>query len=147
ALYVPTGHIVYALGGTLMASPFDLVKLEVVGGPAPVVGGVLRNGAGMAAFNVSGNGALAYIPGPTSSNPDRRTLELIALNGDAKQLGLPAGTYVHPRASPDGKRIAFGTDDGKEASISIYDLAGTASMRRLTFGGANRYPVWSPDSQ
>jgi serine/threonine-protein kinase len=147
ARYIPTGHIVYALGGTLMAAPFDVSKLEVVGGSGPVVEGVLRAGAGMAAFDVSSNGSLAYIPGPTSGNPYQRTLELIALNGDVKPLGLPAGTYVHPRASRDGKRIAFGTDDAKEPSISIYDLAGTASMRRLTFGGANRYPVWSPDSQ
>src|SRR5262249_20225747 len=71
----------------------------------------------------------------------------IGLNGDVKPLRLPAGSYAYPRVSPDGKRIAFGTDDGKEAIIWIYDLAGTASMQRLTFGGANRYPVWSPDSQ
>ena len=51
--------------------------------------------------------------------------------------------------SPDGKRIAFGSDDGKEASIWIYELSGTSSMRRLTFEGQghNRFPVWSADSQ
>jgi Tol biopolymer transport system component len=38
-------------------------------------------------------------------------------------------------------------DTGKEAIIYIYDLEGTSSMRRLTFGGSNRYPVWSADSR
>jgi Tol biopolymer transport system component len=39
------------------------------------------------------------------------------------------------------------TDDGKDAIIWTYDLAGTAPPRRLTFGGQNRDPVWTPDSQ
>ena len=33
ARYLPTGHLVYALGGTLLAVPFDVKKLEVRGGP------------------------------------------------------------------------------------------------------------------
>jgi Tol biopolymer transport system component len=51
--------------------------------------------------------------------------------------------------SPDGKRIAFGSDDGKDASIWIYELSGTSSMRRLTFEGQghNRFPAWSADGQ
>ncbi|OFW20401.1 MAG: hypothetical protein A3H97_20960 [Acidobacteria bacterium RIFCSPLOWO2_02_FULL_65_29] len=51
--------------------------------------------------------------------------------------------------SPDGTRIAFGSDDGKEVSIWIYELSGTSAMRRLTFEGQghNRFPVWSADSQ
>jgi Tol biopolymer transport system component len=40
-----------------------------------------------------------------------------------------------------------GTDDGKEANVWIQDLAGAAAMRRLTFGGQNRFPTWSPDGQ
>ena len=34
-----------------------------------------------------------------------------------------------------------------EAYISIYDLSTTNPLRRLTFGGHNRFPVWSGDSQ
>jgi hypothetical protein len=30
--YLPTGHIVYARGGSLMAVPFDLARLAVTGG-------------------------------------------------------------------------------------------------------------------
>ena len=50
-----------------------------------------------------------------------------------------------PRVSPDGKRIAVQALD--DNIISVYDLAGTSAMRRLTFGGANRYPVWSADGE
>ena len=54
---------------------------------------------------------------------------------------------MHPRVSPDGRRIAVVTNDPKEAYISIYDLAGGTAIRRLTFGGNNRFPIWSRDSQ
>jgi serine/threonine-protein kinase len=67
--------------------------------------------------------------------------------GGSERLKLPPGSYEHPRVSPDGKRVAFGTDDGKEAIVWIYDLAGTTSMRQLTFGGRNRFPIWSADGQ
>jgi Tol biopolymer transport system component len=50
-------------------------------------------------------------------------------------------------APPDGKRIAFGSDDGKDAIVWIYDLSGASSMRRLTLGGRNRVPVWSADGE
>ena len=42
ARYLPTGHLVYALGGVVFAVPFDLRQLAVTGGPVPVVEGVKR---------------------------------------------------------------------------------------------------------
>ena len=62
-------------------------------------------------------------------------------------LKLPLGSYEFPRVSPDGKHVTFGTGDSKEAIVWIYDLSGTSSMRRLTFGGRNRFPIWSADGQ
>ena len=69
--YLPTGHIVYALGGTLFAVPFDLRRLETRGGPMPIVQGVRRANTpeinpGTAHFSVSNTGALIYVPGPVS---------------------------------------------------------------------------------
>jgi Tol biopolymer transport system component len=37
-------------------------------------------------------------------------------------------------------------DDGKESAVWVYELSGGSAMRRLTFGGNNRSPVWSADS-
>ena len=65
----------------------------------------------------------------------------------AQPLKLPPGAVPYPRLSPDGKRIAVDSDDGKDAVVWIYDLSGASSMRRLTLGGRNRVPVWAPDSQ
>ena len=44
ARYVPTGHLVYVLEGTLLAVPFDVDKLEVTGGPIPMAEGVRTAG-------------------------------------------------------------------------------------------------------
>jgi len=67
--------------------------------------------------------------------------------GNLNPLKVPPREYGLPRVSPDGKQIAFGIEDGKGSNIWIYDLAGTSAIRQLTVGGANRYPIWSADSQ
>jgi eukaryotic-like serine/threonine-protein kinase len=72
ARYVPTGHLVYALGGTLFALPFDATRLQVTSGPAPVLEGVARaalggGNAGTAQFSVSNTGSLTYGPGPAGA--------------------------------------------------------------------------------
>jgi eukaryotic-like serine/threonine-protein kinase len=54
---------------------------------------------------------------------------------------------LFPRVSPDGKRVVYEMDDGKEAALWISDLSGFNASRRLTFQGANRYPVWSADGE
>ena len=148
ARFVPTGHLVYALGGTLFAVPFDVAKLAVTTGPVPVVEGVRRAigvGIGSAHFAFSNSGSLVYVPGPAYGG--QQDLFLFDRKGGAEALKLPPGLYAYPRISPDGKRVAVETSDGKETNVSIYDLSGVSSVRRLTFGGNNRFPIWSADGQ
>lgn len=145
ARYVPTGHLVYAVGGSVFAVAFDVTRLQVSGGAVSVVDGVRRGApslAGTAQFGFASNGSLMYIAGPPSARWD---LGLTDRKGGVEPLKLPPGPYEAPRVSPDGTRIAFGTDDGKEAIVWIYDLAGATTMRRLTFGRNNRLPTWSSD--
>jgi serine/threonine protein kinase/Tol biopolymer transport system component len=147
--YLPAGHLVYALGGVLFAVPFDLPRLAVTGGPVPVVEGVKRSQGttGAAHFSVSNTGSLVFVPGPASTSSALSDLALVDRNGAAQPLKLPPGAYEYPRLSPDGKRIAVGSDDGKDAIVWIYDVAGASSARRLTLGGRNRVPVWSADGE
>ena len=145
AKYISTGHLVYAVRGNLFAVPFDLRRRRVTGAAAPVVQGVRRGApatTGAAQFGIARNGTLIYVPGPPSANWD---LGIVDRKGAIERLPLPSGSFEAPRASPDGRRIAFGTDDGKEAAIWIYDIAGAISPKRLTFGGNARFPVWSRD--
>ena len=146
ARYVPTGHLAYISGGTVFAVPFDLRSLTVTGGAVPVIEGVSRVMAalGAAHFAFSSSGSVAFVPGGSAT---QHQLVVFDRSGAVEGLKLSPGTYLFPRVSADGKKVAFETTDRKEAFISIYELSGDSSPRRLTFGGNNRFPVWSADGR
>jgi serine/threonine-protein kinase len=150
ARFVPTGHLLYALGGVLFALPFDVRHLEVTGGPVAVVEGVARAGAasslGAAQFALSRTGTLAYLPGPGSAGSSQLDLALLDRAGTVNRLKLPPRPYQAPRFSPDGRQLAVGVDDGREAHVWVYELSGANSIHQLTLGGKNRFPVWSRDN-
>jgi serine/threonine protein kinase len=146
--YLPTGHLTYMVEGTLMAVPFDVRRMQVTGGAVPVVEGVRRSGAAVgfaAQFAFSTSGVLVYVPGPTRAGHD--DVFVYDRQGNATALKLPRGSYSYPRVSPDGKSLALETYDGKQTAVSVYDLSGTSTVRRLTFGGNNRLPIWSADGK
>ena len=156
AMYVPTGHLVYAVSTALFAVPFDLDSYTVTGGAASIVEGALRGrakGVGPTApatahYDYSTTGSLAFIPGPSATaTADGLDLALFDRNGPTQPLGLPPARYAAPRVSRDGRWAAFEREDAGNADIWLFDLAGTSPIRRLTFGGGNRAPVWSGDSQ
>ena len=150
ARYVSTGHLVYAVSGVLRAVPFDLSRLEKTGEPFIFLEGVLRapaNQMGTAHFSLSESGSVVYLPGPVTIGGSANLVGIIDRSGNLKTLQLPPGAYTNPRFSTDGKQLAIGTDDGKEANVHIYDLSGNKSLRQLTTEGANRFPLWSPDGQ
>jgi Tol biopolymer transport system component len=73
--------------------------------------------------------------------------EWIERNGTRKKIdGVPGGSYVFPRLSPDGQRVAVNVrrSASRVADVWVYDLL-RAAPTRLTFEGSNGSPVWSPD--
>jgi len=151
--YIPTGHLIYALGGIEFAVAFDPVHQEVIGAPVPVLQGVRRTnvggiGSGAAQLSTSRTGTLMYLPGPVDTASDQMDLVIADRSGAQSRLPVPTGPYVHVRASGDGRRLAVGSEDGtKEASVWIYELSGTSTMRRLTIGDRSRFPIWSADGE
>jgi serine/threonine-protein kinase len=151
ARYLPSGHLVYAVGGVLFAAPFDVDGEELTGAPVPVLEGVRRGvfagvESGVAQFSVSNTGALVYVPAQAPAAAARH-LVLIDQQGAVETLNLPPRPYEAPRISPDGQWVAYGINDGRDANVWVYPLAGTSSPRQLTFGGRNRFPIWTPDGQ
>jgi hypothetical protein len=139
AHYVPTGHLVYALGDKLFATVFDASRLTVRGPAQPLVQGVQQT-IGVAAaesnYAVSDDGTLIYLTGAASS----RSLVWMHRDGSADAIKtIPAGTYEDPRLSPDGGRVLV-TQNG---DIWIYDLA-TGRSSRLTRDGSSQMGVWDP---
>jgi eukaryotic-like serine/threonine-protein kinase len=146
--YLPTGHLLYAIGGTVFARSFNPSAPSRIGEPVPVIEGVarpLQGTTGVAHFVISKNGTALYVPGPASGRSAERSLGRADRSGAAERLAVPNGLYTQVRASKDGKLLAVESEDSKERMISILPLDGTSAMRRLTFGGNNRSPVWSPD--
>jgi Tol biopolymer transport system component len=103
-------------------------------------------------------GTLAYVPGSAATtftqtlpNASARfymyRLVLGDSRSDAVALAMPPAAYIQPRVSPDGRTVAVGRNDGQQSDIWTYDLSGKSELRRLTFGGHNRFPVWSADSR
>ena len=129
ARYLPTGHIVYAVGNNLLAVPFDPDRLEAIGGPVPIVEGVFRTL--MPQFALSDSGTLAYIPGTSSAAAAGRTLVWVDRLGKEEPLGAPPNNYMYPKISPDGMKVAV-TVSGGNIDIWVWDLA-RKTLTRLTF--------------
>jgi eukaryotic-like serine/threonine-protein kinase len=145
---LPSGHLLYAVGGTILAIPFDVASARVTGAPFPVLEGVARSPTGSSAqFGISASGSIAYVPGPATGSSGR-TLGLMNVgNGKVQPLPMAPNAYAHPRLSPDGHLVAVASDDGRDATIWIYDVVRGGPPRRLTFSGHNRSPIWTPDGQ
>jgi eukaryotic-like serine/threonine-protein kinase len=142
ASYVPPGYIVYGRpSGDVFGVPFDLARRRVTGDPVPLVEGVAVSSGGATQFTVSPTGVAAYL----RDDGGGRRLVLVDRSGVATALPMDAAGYADPRFSADGHRIAFEVAFlGGSSDIYVFDrTAGTTS--RLTFGGKNRYPVWSGD--
>lgn len=148
ARYLRSGHIIFAFSGTLRAVTFDLGRLEVTSGAVPVLEGVRRAvNDGGAQYAVSDSGSLIYVPGPVTATLNQHDLALFDRKGMMEFLKLPPGPKGVPRFSPDGRHIAFESSSSQETFVLIYDVAGNSVPRRLTFGGKNRFPIWSHDGQ
>jgi serine/threonine-protein kinase len=141
ARYVPTGHLVYVRGGrggTILAVPFDLNRLEVTGSPVPIVEDVQVNAQGIAHFDFSHDGTLVH----TNWMMGLSELVWVDRQGGTQPVTDVERNYAHPRLSPDGQRLAM-TIFADDATYDIwtYDLA-RGTLARETFGLATA-PVWS----
>ena len=155
ARYLRTGHLVYMKTGTLMAVPFDIPSLQVTGAPMALIEGVMQavnapnladeTGAGQ--YAVSASGTLVYAAGGIGPVLER-ALVWVDRTGIVQPVATaPAGPFLNPRLSPDGRSIAVNVRRGatRASDIWIYDVQRGAPTR-VTFDGSNA-PIWSPDSK
>ncbi|HXO37314.1 MAG TPA: hypothetical protein VN872_01680, partial [Candidatus Acidoferrum sp.] len=147
-----TGNVAYAAGRllfvrdlNLMSQRFDLKTLQLIGAAAPVSEQQVPTYEPMSlsAFSVSQNGVVIY-----QSVADLKS-QLIWFNsvGEPGEQ-LPAVNPSDPHLSPDGRKLVFASDEGLNGKtyIHVYDLARNVNTR-ITDGGAEVSPVWSPDGR
>jgi serine/threonine protein kinase/Tol biopolymer transport system component len=142
--YLPSGHLVYAREGGLLAVPFDLRRLAVAGPPVSVLEGVQMNPVnGFVQLSTSADGSLAYLPGVAGGG--ERTLLWVDREGAPQALPTPSRGYTGPRLSPDGKRLAVGIT-GTNPGLWIYELA-RGTLTRLTTSILAPYQIWTSDGK
>ena len=141
--YVPTGHLVYARSGGLLAAPFDPARLQITGRQFPVLEGVANTATGAAQFGFSGSGSLVYVPGRMGILA--RTLVWVDRKGTAVLATKLQRPFVAPRLSPDGRKLAIHLFAAANTDVWIYEF-GRETLTRLTFeAGDEAIPVWTPD--
>lgn len=152
AIYAPatasgaTGHLLFIREKTLVAQPFDPVRLQLSGAPLVVAENVLNfpgegGPSAYASFSVSTNGHLSFQTGQESVTQmgwfDRAGKSLAS-------VGSPGDSH-EPALSPDGKRIVFGRRENQSQDLWMLDT-GRGTTTRFTFDqGVDVCPLWSPD--
>ncbi|MCU0621058.1 MAG: hypothetical protein MUC69_06105 [Gemmatimonadales bacterium] len=143
---LPDGILLYMRrDGVMQAAPFDLERLEITGAGVPVVQGVFGSGGGTQ-FAWSPAGTVVYRPGAGTL---AKAVPVQATRAGATTPIDPdwVGPFSHPVVAPDGQRIAVtaGVVQG-DIGIWIKELP-RGAFTRLTFGGQDRRPEWSPDGR
>jgi len=146
-LYVPTGHLLYAVGETIRAIRFDVKHLAVTGEGLPVVDSVAMNPSdGAAAFDVSETGTLAYLPVESYVTED----QVMLVNRQGRESpALPAADrYSHPRLSPDGTRIAVDIRSANSlGDVWVFEAGRPSGTRVTSEGGRDWGAEWTPDGR
>src|SRR5687767_611605 len=149
AAYVSSGYLLYRVGDRLMSQGFDARRLQVAGEPVPFVEDVWWDGISTlaTAFSASPGGIVAYQTGGLSST------RLLWHDRAGKELGAvgPAGAYLEPALSPDGRWLAVGRTEpnSRGPAVWTFDLERGSSSRFFSSGGyvAAATPLWSPDGR
>jgi eukaryotic-like serine/threonine-protein kinase len=147
AKYLSTGHLVYALDGTVFAVPFDIERLELKGTPTAVVQYVQQTSvAPQIAY--SDSGSMVYI---ATSGARENALVWVNRDGVEQETAISAPYLSIPRLAPDGSQLALrlGANAVSSASggdIWVFDLARN-TRNRVTFDDHNTFPMWTPDGR
>jgi serine/threonine protein kinase len=137
-----SGYLLYAHDGKILAVSFDPAHLEVKGQPFTALEGVqMSRNTGVASFDVSASGDLAYVSGICDGGA--RTLVWVDRNGKAEPVSLAAKSFLHPRLSPDDRRLAIEIE-GPSHDLYVYDFDRSV-LANITNDGVSHWPVWSPD--
>ena len=142
--YSGTGHLVFADGGSLRTAPFDAEERtlgDVTTVPLRVA--MTVGYIGQPLFDLSDTGTLVYGAGL----PDARSLVWVDRNGDEEPIDAPPGSYITPRLSSDGERVAFDRTDTGDSNIWVRDLARGTETLVTTDPAVDWTPLWTPDDR
>jgi len=135
-----SGHLMFVRETTVVAQPFDPVRLTLTGPAFPVADGVGR-------FSVSENGALAYASNALDAASRSQRLIWMDRSGKQTSVAAPPGDYRDVRLSPDERSIVFTRTEANNIDLWVLDLVrGVPS--RITFDLAvDNLAIWTRDGR
>ena len=131
AHYVPTGHLVYAAGGTLRAVPFDIKRMEAAGNAVPVVEDVVTLPDGGMDATIADNGTIVYARGRGTPGALPRSIVWVDRSGREEPLktGVPTlrqsaalarrASCCLPNRRRGRRRVDAGPRSGRADSANI----------------------------
>ncbi len=140
------GHLLSVLQGTLMATRFDAGTGRLHGDPRPLATGVAYSlGTWNAAFSCSPAGVIAYHCGALVQGEGARITWYDRSGQELRSVSQVTGNSSL-RLSPDGKRLAFVSDEASSSiDLWIYDTERELPMRLTFMPGWETSAVWSAD--
>ena len=113
-VYAAPGYLLYMVGNTLLARPFDAASLRVTGEPIPIAEQVERKPEVAAAHY----GFSDWSPGLPSA--ERIAIGLVPSRWPEAEHHWPSGHHQNPALSPDGTRVAVSQLDLKTGTWDIW---------------------------
>ena len=151
ARLLPTGHLLYALPGRLLASSFDIGHIDPAAPSITLIDDLRTGSFGVAQFAFGHDGTLVYATGRPQS---MTSFVWVDRHGRTRSAGLSEARYSTFDISPDGKRLVVGEEaaDGRVTQlwlIGLQDHRKSSLTARVTGGepGWNAYPRWTPDGR
>ena len=147
--YLPNGYLFgIRTDLTAMVAPFDLDQLTITGPATTVLDGAVIHAAYRAVplLAMSRDGTLLYARGTGGSGAGE--LVRVDRRGEVSRIDTNwSGAFNSFALAKDGRRMAVGTGTtGGGLSIYLKQLD-RGAFTRLTFGGQDRRPIWSPDGR
>jgi len=144
--YLPDGQLLYVQrDGTTLIAPFDLGRLELTGVGVPALENVYV-GFGFAQFAWAPSGTAIYLEGVVQGNEN--VVVRVALDGAATRIDSTwVGRFTSLAIAPDGHQLAVGAGAGVGGLNIWIKQLDRGPFSRLSFGGGDRRPTWSPDGR
>ena len=137
------GHLLYTSNDGLFAIDFDARTLQTRGAPQPLAEdvrlGIGSNGIGMAHYDISRTGTLAYLEASDNGIPE--PLVWVSRDGTATPVSTiqgGAGIFNSPRLSSDDQRVLLVA----QGDARVYDLATGRETRVTSDRSVAAYATW-----
>jgi Tol biopolymer transport system component len=141
--FSPSGHLLYAQAGRLLAVPFDLARLEITGAAKAILDNVVvQKNTGAAQFAVSAAGQLAWAQGDLVG--DKVKIVRVDRSGTRTPILETDTVRRFPALAPDGRQFVVRAIGPQVAGDWLTSIDGK-TQRRLDPN--TEYPHWLPDGR